>query len=387
MAQYNYASPVGAALSSVGNSLMEHLMLREQMKRQAQLDALAQQQAEQRAAQETARLNFDRERAGVSAMNDAADQNFRNRQFARLEQQDAAEAAQQAAAASTNANRVGIRQMIGDRLNMGPVGADDARAISGMAYSAELPVPGIVDQALKPPAPRRTASLSPGAVLVDEDTGERVASGIPQREPQGPAPSAGEWVTTPEGEIVKRVPLPGDKPYSKTGGLATGQQRRILNFYNRMKDALGTVETIEPEIATQGLARQVQGQVLHSSLQTASQQSYRQAQRAFTEARLRKESGAAVPAHEYDNDARTYFVQPGDSPQVVEQKKAKRQALLESTGFEAGSAFEEFYGEPFQRSGGGGDERVTVIAPNGTRGTIPASQLQQALSQGYKQAP
>jgi hypothetical protein len=103
----------------VGNSLMEHLMLREQMKRQAQLDALAQQQAEQRATQEKARLDFDRERAGVSAMNDAADRNFRDREFARLEQRDAAAADERAGARRAEQNKVGVRQMAMEGLGSG----------------------------------------------------------------------------------------------------------------------------------------------------------------------------------------------------------------------------------------------------------------------------
>jgi hypothetical protein len=242
MAQYNYASPVGAALSSVGNSLMEQLMLREQMKRQAQLDALAQQQAEQRATQEKARLDFDRERAGVSAMNDAADRNFRDREFARLEQQDAAEA-------SANANRVGIRQMIGDRLNMGPVGADDARSLAGMAYGAELPVPGIIDQALKPPAPRRTTSLSEGSILVDEDTGEPIAKGLPKREPAGVDSRNPIAVIGPDGQPVLVPPSQavGKRPAStreQGRPVTSGDANRIADLDTSLND----LDVLEKEV-------------------------------------------------------------------------------------------------------------------------------------------
>jgi len=37
---------------------------------------------------------------------------------------------------------------------------------------------------------------------------------------------------------------------------------------------------------------------------------------------LRKESGAAIAASEFDNAEKQYFPQPGDSDQVISQKRA-----------------------------------------------------------------
>lgn len=128
------------------------------------------------------------------------------------------------------------------------------------------------------------------------------------------------------------------------GKPATGQQRKALTFFNRAKEAQQT--TTELEDAEQlSAARLAYTPDWANLLQSQPNQAYKQAQRAFTEARLRKESGAAVPQHEYDNDAKTYFVQPGDSAETIKQKQRGRNAVLAGIAFESGDALREFYGD------------------------------------------
>ena len=141
---------------------------------------------------------------------------------------------------------------------------------------------------------------------------------------------------------------------------ATGMERKALGFYNRGREALETLtapaadgKSLEDKVSQAGLPSQLQLKQPFGLLQTSEQQVYRQAQRAFTEARLRKESGAAVPDHEYVNDAKTYFAQPGDSKEVIEKKRKGRETVLKGIAFESGKAFDEFYGEPAPRGGGG----------------------------------
>lgn len=133
---------------------------------------------------------------------------------------------------------------------------------------------------------------------------------------------------------------------------ATGSERQALAFYNRAKDAVDTIATpnklgasLEDTVAKSGIGTQLGLQYAPNILQSGSQQSYRQAQRAFTEARLRKESGAAINPTEYENDAKTYFAQPGDKPETVKQKRQMRETVLNGLKFAAGKAYEEFYGE------------------------------------------
>lgn len=134
------------------------------------------------------------------------------------------------------------------------------------------------------------------------------------------------------------VPAGQNKP-------ATGLEKRALNFFNRAQQADADLETMEAQIQQMGLAGQARMEYAPNVAQSQLGQSYLQAQRAFTEARLRKDSGAAIPEQEFANDRETYFAQPGDSPPTLEQKRRARAAILASLGFESGQALGEFLGD------------------------------------------
>ncbi len=61
----------------------------------------------------------------------------------------------------------------------------------------------------------------------------------------------------------------------------------------------------------------------------ANQQRAEQAQRDFLNAVLRKESGAAISASEFNNAAKQYFPQPGDFQDVIAQKRLNRQLAIQ----------------------------------------------------------
>jgi len=63
-----------------------------------------------------------------------------------------------------------------------------------------------------------------------------------------------------------------------------------------------------------------------------------QAQRDFINAILRQESGAAIGAGEFDNAAKQYFPQPGDSKAVIQQKAANRKRAVQGLINNAGNA-------------------------------------------------
>lgn len=137
------------------------------------------------------------------------------------------------------------------------------------------------------------------------------------------------------------------KPAMQAPRAVTGAERQTLAYFNRMKEALDSLEGggLEDQISKQGLLWQAQGQLAPNIMQSGPQQQYRQAQRAFTEGRLRKESGAAIPTSEYENDAKTYFFQPGDTEPTTAQKRAARKKVLEGLKFSSGRAYQEFYGD------------------------------------------
>jgi len=127
---------------------------------------------------------------------------------------------------------------------------------------------------------------------------------------------------------------------------ATGAEKNNLGFFNRAYDAIQNIAPIEDRFAgKENLVRAVGQKFLPAFFQTGEQQSYTQAQRAFTESRLRKESGAAIPPEEYKNDARTYFAQPGDTIETIRQKQRARGEVLDSLRFSSGNAYYEYYGD------------------------------------------
>jgi hypothetical protein len=123
------------------------------------------------------------------------------------------------------------------------------------------------------------------------------------------------------------------------GKPASGAENKAYGFWSRMKDAEDTLSRMEEHMKGKGLFAQTWQKYAPNFLQSEENQILTQAQRQFTEARLRKESGAAIPAQEYEADARTYFPQPGEGPAVLARKKAARRNLMETVKKEAGRAY------------------------------------------------
>ena len=130
---------------------------------------------------------------------------------------------------------------------------------------------------------------------------------------------------------------------------ATAAALRVASFYYRMQDAINSIESkpapgrtsLEEEITGMGTLGQIGLQYLPNLMQTEPGQLYRQAQRQFTEARLRKDSGAAIRDEEYEQDAKIYFAQPGDTTTTLKRKQSARQNVLAVIRREAGKAVEE----------------------------------------------
>jgi len=180
--------------------------------------------------------------------------------------------------------------------------------------------------------------------------GKQVAGTVELYEKPAAAPSDNEPLETiigPDGKPVRvrRRDAVGKAPASGTEKASSGVQKRVLNFFNRAQQADVDLESMEAEILKLGAAGQARMDYAPNALQSDVGQRYTQAQRMFTEARLRKDSGAAIPKEEFESDKRTYFPQFGDSPATLEQKRRGRAAMLASLGFESGQALGEFMGD------------------------------------------
>lgn len=72
-------------------------------------------------------------------------------------------------------------------------------------------------------------------------------------------------------------------------------------------------------------------------------QKFDQAKRDFINAVLRRESGAAIAQSEFDNAEKQYFPRPGDSAEVIKQKKANRIEAIRGVASGAGSNWRPSY--------------------------------------------
>lgn len=95
---------------------------------------------------------------------------------------------------------------------------------------------------------------------------------------------------------------------------------------------------------------------------TPQQQSFLQAERNFINAVLRRESGAVISDEEFKNARQQYIPQPGDSPQVIAQKKRNRETVLNSLARDAGPSYRlpasSMQGSGFGETGGWGEAEV-----------------------------
>ena len=118
----------------------------------------------------------------------------------------------------------------------------------------------------------------------------------------------------------------------------SGPERTAYTFYARAADAEKVLTELQPAVAKMGYLSQLRLKYGPNVTQDDTNQAYIQAQRQFTEARLRKDSGAAIATSEYEKDALTYFPQPGDSEPTLKRKSQARKVVLDSLKRESGRA-------------------------------------------------
>lgn len=223
---------------------------------------------------------------------------------------------------------------------------------AGTVY--DVPEPGAFYPEPTTPTDRNPteASLALAAAAGDKDAAQALRL-LRQQNASGVGQERLVQIMGPNGTpIWVRESQAVGQPAAQAARAVTGAERQSLAFYNRAKGAVDTLTegeagtSLEEQVSTRGLGTQLGLQYAPNILQSSEMQAYRQAQRAFTEARLRKESGAAIPTAEYENDARTYFAQPGDTKETIKKKRAARQIVLDGLKFSSGRAYDEYYGEP-----------------------------------------
>lgn len=252
------------------------------------------------------------------------------------------------------------KQLVDSVIQMGMT--TEQRLTAAKPIAAPPPGQSLLDpKTLKPvvttpaaPAQNFDAAILSAQRAGDQAAVQRLIALKGQAEAAGRVPKDERLVQVMKNGIVTwvRESQAEGQPAAQAARAVTGQERNVLAFFNRAEQAANIVTPLEDRISKMGLIGQAGLQTLPNFLQPEQNQSYRQAQRAFTEARLRKESGAAIPPAEYENDSKTYFAQPGDTAATLEQKRKARQTVLDGLAFSSGKAYEEYYGEPFKKPGG-----------------------------------
>ena len=159
---------------------------------------------------------------------------------------------------------------------------------------------------------------------------------------------------------------------AKYGAIA-GQFDSQGRFYPTQKEDIQRNLTQGQEKATGFFGRAAQSQIILNDLEnqgtlmrnylagavpfgnflrTPEGQRYDQAKRDFINAILRQESGAVIGESEFANAEKQYFPQPGDSPEVIAQKRQNREAAIAGLKVASGPGAEMVGGS---NTGGKGD--------------------------------
>jgi hypothetical protein len=154
-----------------------------------------------------------------------------------------------------------------------------------------------------------------------------------------PAPRAG-YKYNEQGQQVKV----DEEKLTEAQGKATGFALRAAEAHKVLND-VGKAGEVQPGLIKRiGESVPLVGEGLGTALnatQTSQQQQVEQAQRAFVNAILRQESGAAINESEFNNAKKQYFPQPGDKPAVIEQKRQNRETAIKSLEIAGGPGIKQ----------------------------------------------
>ena len=134
----------------------------------------------------------------------------------------------------------------------------------------------------------------------------------------------------------------GEREQKRVEG--TEGQRLAAGFADRMVSAEAIIKQLPPqalptEFTSLAGGVPVFGGYLQRKAMTPEQQKYKQAADNWIRANLRKESGAVIGADEMKAEYETYFPQPGDSPEVIQQKTEARKTTTNAMIKNAGPVF------------------------------------------------
>lgn len=145
-------------------------------------------------------------------------------------------------------------------------------------------------------------------------------------------------------------------PIASVGGAAGGAPPKLTvdagkntGFYMRTLEANEVLNGLEGEGTD--FWQQAAGSAplgVGNYMRTPEFQKFDQARRDFVNAILRRESGAVISDQEFENANQQYFPVPGDSPEVIEQKRRNRETAI--AGLRVGSGAGATYVDGMQEA-------------------------------------
>lgn len=167
----------------------------------------------------------------------------------------------------------------------------------------------------------------PDIQMVDDGTGRKVPMLIDRNKKE-----------------VRPLPVPGatgapNNPFI-TGGPMKDEESKAALYTNRMLKSEQVLRGVEGSGTSwwerhKGLMSDKTGY----NMRGPEFQKFDQAQRDFINATLRRESGAVISDSEFDNANKQYFPMPGDTPEVIQQKRANRMEAIKGIGAGAGRGY------------------------------------------------
>lgn len=141
---------------------------------------------------------------------------------------------------------------------------------------------------------------------------------------------------TSKAEAKKKgiMPKAADKP-------PTVDQSSNAGFAGRVKQSMGELDSLEKAISGTGYLESQYQRNVPNPLKSSEFQQQERAERAFINANLRRESGAAIAPHEFESYRKEFLPVPGDKTEVLERKKKARETALQGLVLGAGSALSE----------------------------------------------
>lgn len=161
------------------------------------------------------------------------------------------------------------------------------------------------------------------------------ASASPQAQPQVSAQPSSAPAPAASGQPGVSV-----APVASAPARFSDSQGKAAGFADRMTSANSILNNLENK-GTEWWDRFASEELPFGNYLVDDEfQKFDQARRDFINAQLRRESGAVISPEEFANAERQYFPVPGDSADVIDQKRKARQIALEGMRRDAGPSYQ-----------------------------------------------